>query len=94
MTRPLEKRNVILSKALIRAADRLGLFERQPASPAAEAFAKAQREIETALARLTEHDFSVDPENINWGHVGTMNAFAAKLREVTDAVFKEGDHAE
>ncbi|MCA3452480.1 MAG: hypothetical protein INF92_19375 [Rhodobacter sp.] len=28
------------------------------------------------------------------GHVGTLNHYRAKLREITDSAFKEGEHAE
>ena len=34
------------------------------------------------------------PDEINWGHVGTLNHYRAKLREITDMAFSEGEHAE
>ena len=34
------------------------------------------------------------PDEIDWGHVGTLNHYRAKLREITDMAFQEGEHAE
>ncbi|MEC5382477.1 hypothetical protein VSX64_16635 [Aurantimonas sp. C2-6-R+9] len=34
------------------------------------------------------------PDEINWGHVGTVSHYRAKLREITDSAFNEGEHAE
>lgn len=38
--------------------------------------------------------FETSPDEINWGHVGTLNHYRAKLREITDMAFSEGEHAE
>jgi hypothetical protein len=34
------------------------------------------------------------PDEINWGHVGSLNHYASLLRQITDSAFKEGEHAE
>ncbi len=46
------------------------------------------------LAALSADHFETSPDEINWGHVGTLNHYRAKLREITDSAFKEGEHAE
>ena len=64
---------------------------------ALDAFIAAKIEIDAMLERLaalsSEH-FETSPDEINWGHVGTLNHFRAKLREITDMAFNEGEHAE
>ena len=46
------------------------------------------------LAALSADHFETSPDEIHWGHVGTLNHYRAKLREITDSAFKEGEHAE
>jgi hypothetical protein len=64
---------------------------------ALDAFMARKAEIEAMLARLTalsaDH-FETSPEEINWGHVGTLGHYASLLRRITDMAFKEGEHAE
>ena len=64
---------------------------------ALDAFIAAKTEIDAMLERLTalsaDH-FETHPDEINWGHVGTLNHYRAKLREITDMAFNEGEHAE
>ena len=64
---------------------------------ALDAFLAAKFEIDAMLERLAtlsaEH-FETSPDEINWGHVGTLNHYSAKLREITDMAFREGEHAE
>ena len=61
------------------------------------AFMARKAEIDAMLARLTalsaDH-FDASPEEINWGHVGTLGYHAKLLRQITDMAFKEGEHAE
>jgi hypothetical protein len=45
------------------------------------------------LKALSDDHFETHPDEINWGHVGTLNHYASLLRQITDAAFKEGDHA-
>jgi len=61
------------------------------------AFIGKKAEIDEMLARLqalSEDHFNTHPDEINWGHVGTLNHYRAKLREITDSAFREGEHAE
>ena len=43
-------------------------------------------------ARL--RNFETNPEEINWGHVGTLGRYASLLKQITDMAFNEGEHAE
>ena len=45
-------------------------------------------------AKMALLENTASPDEINWGHVGTLNHYRAKLREITDSAFKEGEHAE
>ena len=62
-----------------------------------DAFLAAKAEIDTMLARLkalSADRFETSPEEITWGHVGTLSHHRDRLREISDAAFKEGEHAE
>ena len=65
-------------------------------SEALDAFLAAKFEIDAMLERLAalsaEH-FDTHPDEIDWGDVGTLNHYRAKLREITDSAFGEGEHA-
>ena len=64
---------------------------------ALNAFLSAKIEIDTMLERmkaLSDDHFETSPDEILWGHVGTLNHYRTKLREITDSAFKEGEHAE
>ena len=54
-------------------------------------------EIDAMLARLAalsgDH-FDYSPEDVNWSHVGTLDHYRARLREITEMAFREGEHAE
>ncbi len=66
-------------------------------SEALAAFMAKKVEIDTALARLTAlsaNHFDADPDSLNWGDVSTLGFYAEQLRRITDAAFKEGEHAE
>ena len=63
---------------------------------AVEAFIAAKLEFDDLLERLkdkSDDHFDVDPDRVDWGHVGTLNKHLADLREIGDAVFKEGEFA-
>jgi hypothetical protein len=65
-------------------------------SKALDAFLAAKVEIDAMLARLaglSADHFGAHPDEINWGHVGTLNHYRARLREITDSAFGEGEHA-
>lgn len=69
----------------------------QDNTKAVDAFIAAKTEIDAMLARLaalSADHFETSPDEIHWGHVGTLNHYRAKLREITDMAFKEGEHAE
>ncbi len=64
---------------------------------ALDAFLAAKIEIDAMLERLaalSDEHFETSPDEIHWGHVGTLNHYRAKLREITDMAFHEGEHAE
>lgn len=61
-----------------------------------DAFMAAKTEIDVMLERLkalSDDHFGTHPDEINWGNVGTLNHYASLLRQITDAAFKEGEHA-
>ena len=63
---------------------------------ALDAFLAAKFEIDAMLERLaapSADHFKTSPDEINWGHVGTLNHYRAKLREISDSAFREGEHA-
>ena len=69
----------------------------QDNTKALDAFLAAKFEIDAMLERLaalSADHFETDPDEINWGDVGTLEHYRAKLCEITDSAFKEGEHAE
>ena len=64
---------------------------------ALEAFMARKLEIDTMLKRLSalsDEHFDVGPDEVNWGHVGTLAHYAELLKRITDSAFKEGEHVE
>lgn len=64
---------------------------------ALEVFVGRKAEIDTMLDRLkslSDEHFGYSPDDINWGHVGTLAHYAELLKRITDSAFKEGEHAE
>lgn len=64
---------------------------------ALNAFIAAKADIDTTLERLkalSDDHFETNPDEINWGDVGTLNHYASLLRQITDSAFREGEHAE
>ena len=60
------------------------------------AFVARKAEIDAMLARFTAlsaNHFDTSPDEIDWGHVGTLGRYASLLRQVTAMAFKEGEHA-
>ncbi|CAA7623366.1 conserved hypothetical protein [Magnetospirillum sp. LM-5] len=60
------------------------------------AFIARKAEIDAMLARLQDASadhFGFAPDDINWGHVGTLAHYAELLKRITDAAFNEGEHA-
>jgi hypothetical protein len=53
-------------------------------------------EIDTMLARLRDlsaDHFGYAPDEVTWGHVGTLAHYVDLLKRVTDMAFNEGEHA-
>ena len=48
----------------------------------------------TRLQALSDDHFNYSPDEIDWGHVGTLGYYAELLKRVTDSAFKEGEDAE
>ena len=63
---------------------------------ALDAFLAAKFEIDAMLERLatlSADHFETNPDEIHWGHVGTLSCYRDKLREIADMAFNEGEHA-
>ena len=60
------------------------------------AFVAKKAEIDTMLKRLqglSDEHYGVAPNDVHWGHVGTLDHYAELLKRITDMAFSEGDHA-
>jgi hypothetical protein len=60
------------------------------------AFVSKKAEIDTMLTRLQalrDDHFNYSPDDITWGHVGTLEHYAELLKRITDTAFNEGEHA-
>jgi hypothetical protein len=65
-------------------------------SEALAAFIAHKSEIDTILARLaalSADHFNRAPDDITWANVGTVGSYLKGLREVSNAAFREGEHA-
>jgi len=61
------------------------------------AFMAKKSEIDEMMARLqalSDDHFNAQPDEITWGHVGTLEHYASLLKRITDSAFGEGEHAE
>ena len=59
-------------------------------------FIARNAEIDTMLERiaaLSADHFDVSPDDVHWGHVGTLAHYAELLKRITDMAFHEGEHA-
>ena len=64
---------------------------------ALDAYIAKKIEIDTMLARLkalSDNHFNVGPDEVDWGHVGTLAHYAEQLKRIIDAAFREGEYAE
>jgi len=64
---------------------------------ALDAYIAKKIEIDTMLARLkalSDDHFGVAPDEVDWGHVGTLAHYAELLKRITDSAFREGEYAE
>ena len=63
---------------------------------ALDAFLAKKAEFDAMLARLqslcADH-FNWVPDEINWGHAGTMANYAEMLKAISDSAFQEGEFA-
>jgi hypothetical protein len=60
------------------------------------AFVQRKAEIDAMLARvqtLSDEHFGVAPDEVTWGHVGTLEHHAELLKRTTDMAFNEGEHS-
>ncbi|KAA5804107.1 hypothetical protein F1654_07215 [Alkalicaulis satelles] len=68
----------------------------QPAGAALDAFIAVRSEIDAMLERLralSDDHFNTCPDEISWGHVGTITGYRDRLREIADSAFGEGEYA-
>ena len=59
-------------------------------------FVQKKAEIDTMLSRiesLSDDHFGVAPDEVSWGHVGSLGHYAELLKRVTDSAFHEREHA-
>jgi putative heme iron utilization protein len=64
---------------------------------ALDAFMTAKFQIDAMLERLqalSADHFETHPDAINWGDVATLTHYRDRLREISDAAFREGEFAE
>jgi hypothetical protein len=60
------------------------------------AFVSKKAEIDAMFTRfqaLSDDHFGYSPDEITWGHVGTLEHYAELLQRITDSAFNEGNHA-
>jgi hypothetical protein len=60
------------------------------------AFVAGKAEIDAMLSRLqalSDDHFGVAPDEVTWGHVGSLGHHAELLKRITDMAFNEGEHA-
>ncbi len=72
-------------------------MKRRDNTKALAAFMAKKQEIDAMLARIAAHSddhFDVMPDDVSWGHVGTLEDYAALLKRITDIAFREGEHAD
>ena len=60
------------------------------------AFVQRKAEIDAMLTRLqalSDEHFGVAPDEVTWGHVGSLGHHAELLQRITDMAFNGGEHA-
>ena len=60
------------------------------------AFVSKKAEVDSRLTRLqalSDNHFNYSPDEITWGHVGTLEQHADLLKRITETAFSEGEHA-
>lgn len=64
---------------------------------AIDAFLTAKFDFDAMLERLkslSDDHFNTHPDEIDWSDVGTLDHYRAKLREISDSAFREGEYAD
>ncbi|WP_096703336.1 hypothetical protein [Magnetospirillum sp. 15-1] len=72
------------------------MTKRSENTQAIDAFIAKKSDFDAMLARLqtlSADHFNRTPEEINWGHAGTMAHHAEMLKRITDSAFQEGEFA-
>ena len=72
-------------------------MQRRDNTKALAAFMAKKQEIDAMLARIagnSDDHFGVMPDDVSWGHLGTLEDYAALLKRITDIAFREGEHAD
>jgi hypothetical protein len=60
-----------------------------------EAFCARKAAIDAALAEIAEHSedhFGIDPDGINWGHVGDLADIGKSLNDIADRLAGQGEY--
>jgi hypothetical protein len=60
------------------------------------AFVQRKAEIDAMLSRLqsfSDEHFGVAPDEVTWGHVGSLEHHAGLLKRITDMAFNKSEHA-
>jgi hypothetical protein len=60
------------------------------------AFVQNKAEIDAMLSlmqALSDDHFGVAPDEVTWGHVGTLEDYTKLLKRISDIAFSEGKHA-
>lgn len=68
---------------------------RYPRQTALDAYIEKKAEFDHLLSKLQEvssEHFDIQPDKINWGHVGDITKYTYILRQITDVVFKQSEH--
>jgi hypothetical protein len=73
------------------------MAKRTDNTQALNAFLAKKAEFDAMLARLqalSADHFNWTPDEITWGHAGTMAHYAEMLKRIADSAFQEGEFAE
>lgn len=73
------------------------MLKRKDNTRARAAFLAKKQQIDAMLQRivaLSEDHFQVSPDDVTWGHVGSLEDYAALLKRITDNAFHEGEYAD
>jgi hypothetical protein len=60
------------------------------------AFVQRKAEIDAMLTRLqalSDEHFGYSPDEVNWGHVGSLEHYAELLKRISESAFNEGEYA-